>query len=315
MEAPKVEIPKLEAAKIELPRIEAAKIEAPKLEAVTPKAETPKAEAPKYDPPRYDPPKFDPPTSDPLKFDPRKAAAAFRAKPGADTAASAEPARAKTNRFPLLAASVALAAAFGAVLGSLAMAGIAKFAPATPAASAVFTPATTGATRSVAVADPLWKDAIAKVRADVAALKAEVEASNRGVSAYLSKIGDRFDRVERAQAEPATKIARIMETLDRIELRNATAAVAAAPAPTPGVAPDTTGSIAAADPRQPPKAAVVDGWVLRQVFDGFALIEGINGRLFEVAPGSNIPGVGRVETIRRHEGQWVVVTPKGVITR
>ena len=169
--------------------------------------------------------------------------------------------------------------------------------------------------------DPQWKEAIARVRSDIAALKADVEASNRAISAHFSKIGDRFDRTERAQAEPATKIARIIETLDRIELRTAAAAVAAPPAAAPTAAPttttapttpDTTGSIPA-DGR--PKPPVVDGWVLRQVFDGFALIEGFNGRLFEVGPGSNIPGIGRVETIRRQEGQWVVVTPKGIITR
>ena len=91
----------------------------------------------------------------------------------------------------------------------------------------------------------------------------------------------------------------------------ATAPSAATPPAAPAT-PDTTGSIAS-DGR--PKPPVVDGWVLRQVFDGFALIEGFNGRLFEVGPGSNIPGIGRVETIRRQEGQWVVVTPKGIITR
>ena len=72
--------------------------------------------------------RFEPPKPDALKFDPLKTAAAFRAKE-AVAAATAEATRPRTNRFPLLAASVALAAASGAVLGSLAMAGVAKFSP------------------------------------------------------------------------------------------------------------------------------------------------------------------------------------------
>ena len=320
-EPPKLDIPKVEA-QIDLPKLEAAIVEAAKTE--TPKAEAPKLEAPRAEAARPDERKLDPPKPDALKFDPLKTAATFNAKQAtAITAASADAARPRTNRFPLLAASVALAAAFGAVLGSLAMAGVSKLtatAAPTPTATATFVAAAAPApTRSVAVPaqtiDPQWKETMARVRAEITALKAEVEASNRAISAHFSKIGDRFDRVERAQADPATKMARIIETLDRLELRTAAAAVAtppaappaAAPAPAPA-APETTGSVT-------PKGPVVDGWVLRQVFDGFALIEGFNGRLFEVGPGSNIPGVGRVEAIRRVEGQWVVFTPKGVITR
>jgi hypothetical protein len=35
--------------------------------------------------------------------------------------------------------------------------------------------------------------------------------------------------------------------------------------------------------------------------------------VFEVVPGANLPGLGKVETIRRHDGRWVVMTPKGMI--
>jgi hypothetical protein len=33
----------------------------------------------------------------------------------------------------------------------------------------------------------------------------------------------------------------------------------------------------------------------------------------EVEPGDNLPGLGRIEAIRRQDGRWVVVTSKGVI--
>ena len=53
--------------------------------------------------------------------------------------------------------------------------------------------------------------------------------------------------------------------------------------------------------------------MLREVYDGVALVEGRNNRLYEVGPGSNLPGVGRVESIERRGKTWAVLTPKGVI--
>jgi hypothetical protein len=54
------------------------------------------------------------------------------------------------------------------------------------------------------------------------------------------------------------------------------------------------------------------GYVLRDVRDGFAVVEGRAG-LREVAPGDTIPGVGRVRGIERRGAEWVVVTSVGVI--
>jgi hypothetical protein len=59
-------------------------------------------------------------------------------------------------------------------------------------------------------------------------------------------------------------------------------------------------------------ASVVDGWVLRNVSGGSALVEGRPG-LIQVMPGDSLPGVGRVETIKREDGRWVVVTASGLI--
>ena len=56
----------------------------------------------------------------------------------------------------------------------------------------------------------------------------------------------------------------------------------------------------------------VEGWVLRDVADGAALIEGRRG-MFEVYAGDPVPGLGRVDAIRRQDGRWVVVTSKGLI--
>jgi hypothetical protein len=56
----------------------------------------------------------------------------------------------------------------------------------------------------------------------------------------------------------------------------------------------------------------LDGWVLRDITNDGAVIEGRQG-LFEVLAGDAMPGLGRVEAIRRQDGRWVVVTTKGLI--
>jgi hypothetical protein len=42
------------------------------------------------------------------------------------------------------------------------------------------------------------------------------------------------------------------------------------------------------------------------------LVEG-HGDVYEVVPGAQLPGLGRVESIRRVDGRWIVETPKGLI--
>jgi hypothetical protein len=75
--------------------------------------------------------------------------------------------------------------------------------------------------------------------------------------------------------------------------------------------PATTAAMA------PPKPEVarlptVEGWVLRDVGNGGALIEGRQG-IYEVYAGDPVPGLGRVDAIRKQDGKWVVVTSKGLI--
>ena len=57
---------------------------------------------------------------------------------------------------------------------------------------------------------------------------------------------------------------------------------------------------------------IVQGWSLRDVSHGVAVIEGRNG-FYEVYAGDPIPGLGRVNEIRRQDGRWVVVTTKGLV--
>jgi hypothetical protein len=207
----------------------------------------------------------------------------------------------KARRLMPLAATIAIAAAIGAMAGSIATAGLGHlWAPQPVAKTANATPV---------------KDAITRLNADLAALKGAIETSAKSANAQFTKLGDRFDRIERAQAEPAAKLAKLAEAVERIERRAPASAAPAAhditgsvatPAPAPQVA-------AAAEPVRPAGPQVLDGWYVRSVYNGAALIQGRLGGVMEVEPGDNLPGLGRVENIRRQDGRWVVVTSKGVI--
>ncbi|HLN10480.1 MAG TPA: hypothetical protein VK281_16180 [Xanthobacteraceae bacterium] len=206
-----------------------------------------------------------------------------RAAPPAAPAAAVAAPPARAGRFVLLAASVALAASIGAVAGSLGDAELQRHLLGAAEAP-----------RSEIPEDVRGlKDTVAQLRANVktladsvAAMRASMTASSATVNGQLSKLTEALDRGERR-----------------------TAAVA------PVTAPETTGSItvpAAGEPKPPAKPPIVEGWAIRKVYDGAALIEGRYG-IVEVEPGMNLPGLGRIQDIRRQDGHWVVVTPKGLI--
>jgi hypothetical protein len=282
------------AANIESPALvpeQAAASDAARLEA--PKPDMGKAEAPKPDAPRS-PGKVLIMSADYRRF-------------GSDnTSPEVESAQAEgmfgKRRLAALAAVVALAALAGALGGALATAGLSHFAA-----------DDTGASRALDVA-------VARIDADIVALKASVEHTSKVGTSQYNKTSDRLDKVEKAQVEPAAKLARLSEAVDK--LRAAPAAPAAAPVPVaaaPAAAKEVTGSIAtpAAAPAAPVKPEVarlptVEGWVLRDVSGGVALLEGRRG-LFEAYVGDPVPGVGRVDAIRKQDGRWVVVTSKGLI--
>ena len=217
----------------------------------------------------------------------------------ADEPMKDEPAAAalpRTSRFALLAASVALAAALGSFVGSLSASGIAQLWPAAAAKPGIAEAANPAQVRKAELAE-------------LAALKANLEGATRGANSQFAKLADRLDRIERAELDPAAKLAHIADAVDRLEKR--TAAAAAPPAP------ETTGSIApnpppAAEAKQPDK--VLHDWIVQDVRGNRALVENRYGGVFAVTAGSVLPGLGRVETIKRQDGEWLVVTERGIIS-
>jgi hypothetical protein len=282
---------------------EAIDVDSPKLapeqgaSGETAKMEGPKADAPKADAPKGDAPKVDAPRT------PGKVlimSSGDRAGPAPE--AEQNSGMFGKRRLAALAAVVALAAMAGALGGALATAGLGH---------------SPGDAATTAGNSPL-EATVARIDADIAALKASVENTAKANTAEVGKTGDRLDKVEKAQAEPAAKLAKLSEAVDKLRVAPVASVAAAAP---PAAAKEVTGSISppatAAPAAAAPKTEVarlptVEGWVLRDVTNGAALIEGRRG-MFEVYAGDPIPGLGRVDAIRRQDGRWVVVTGKGLI--
>jgi hypothetical protein len=84
-----------------------------------------------------------------------------------------------------------------------------------------------------------------------------------------------------------------------------------------GAAPEADGSVvtapAAGEWDDDPYQAALDRWAVLDVRDGRAVIDGRERGVFMVVEGSEIPGVGIVEEIRRMRGRWAVVTTGGSI--
>ena len=159
---------------------------------------------------------------------------------------------------------------------------------------------------------------VARIDADILALKAGAEHTARLGMSQFNRTSDRLDKLEKAQAEPAAKIARLSEAVDKLRAvpAAAPASVAAAPASakdvTGSVTPPATTAVVTAAKAEVGRLPTVDGWVLRDVARGGALIDGRQG-IYEVYAGDFVPGLGRVDAIRRQDGHWVVVTSKGLI--
>jgi hypothetical protein len=206
---------------------------------------------------------------------PAKAGKPQAASSDAIAAASIKPTgTSRPLRFALLAASIAFAGAFGAMAGALGM-------------SLISTPATT-APQLEAIDLTIVQGAMASLRNELSAIKSSVENSNRDVNAQLAKFTEQLEK--RTSAQPSAQ----------------------APARSPA---DVTASVrpqALATPSAP-RPRVIEGWALRRVSRGTAIIQGHEGAI-EVVAGDIVPGIGRIESIRRLDGRWVVLTHGGMIT-
>lgn len=118
--------------------------------------------------------------------------------------------------------------------------------------------------------------------AELSAIKASLDSTSRNTAGQLARLSDRLDRLDQRSA-----------------------------------AIETTGSIATATaPAASPKVndRILQDWVVQDVQGGRALIQSRHGGMFDVGEGSTLPGVGRIDSIKRRDGQWIVLTERGTIT-
>jgi hypothetical protein len=279
--SPKSDAPKVDAVRMEVPKVGASKAEAPRIDAVKPEV------------PRF-------PGNVTIMSPGDRAGADAKAAPAEGSSGK--------RRIGAMAAVVALATVAGALGGALATAGVGKLMA--------------GHVAQAPAKDSALEATVARIDADIVALKASLEHTAKAGVTQFNKASDRLDKVEKAQAEPAAKLAKLSESVEKLRAAQASATAAAA---APAAAKEVTGSIpqqaaaapAAPAPAAPPKSEVarlptVEGWVLRDVANGSALIESRRG-MYEVYAGDPVPGLGRVDAIRKQDGHWVVVTSKGLI--
>jgi len=142
---------------------------------------------------------------------------------------------------------------------------------------------------------------VARLSKEVAALKTTVETTSKDSAARFAKLNDRLEKPP--------------ETTGSISKQ-----AAVAPQPTPPVSmpsteptplPQSRPAGAQLEQRRP--LPIIQGWTIYQVRNGVAWVDN-GGELFAAQVGVPLPGLGPVEAVRREGSQWIVVTPRGVIS-
>jgi hypothetical protein len=278
---------------------DASKPESAKPESAKP--ESAKAAAAKLDLPTVESPSISPagPLTEPVA-EPAIAAApvaepaAPTIEPVATATAAAWPSthlfslKPRQKRHALLAASVAVAGALGAIVGA--------------AASGTFAPKPAPQVNVATLDDrKVLEQQIARLNSQLTTLKTNLEAANKTSIAQIAKISERADRIERnVTAEIVTGSISAPQTVP--------VAPAVTPLPTPRPAP----RIAAPEVQQPARQQIIQDWAIREARDGYVYVQG-HGDVYQVVAGAPLPGLGTVESIRRMDGRWVVTTPRGII--
>lgn len=167
---------------------------------------------------------------------------------------------------------------------------------------------------------------------ELRSLRAGLETLKEGLTAARTDAANAIAQISSAQSGKVSerdqqRVEKIAERLDRLERQiadtNSVATIPQKEAVKPVAVPDTRAlpdphalptpaEVAASVQKTEPKPKVIHNYVLREVADGVALIEGPDG-LREVWPGRGIPGAGKVTSIERQAGKWVVITSEGVI--
>ncbi len=187
--------------------------------------------------------------------------------------------RPRHKRYGVLAASVIFAAALGAVIGTLATGGTATLAK--PDVAAI-------------EQNKTMQQSIAKLNKEIASLKTNLDQASKTAHTQIAKISD---RLEHQAAEITGSIA-------------APQTIAAAPMAEPVPLPRPAQRLAAEPP--PARVPVVTSWTIHDTRGGYVFVEN-HGQVYQAQLGAPLPGLGPVQSIKRQDGRWMVLTPRGII--
>lgn len=212
----------------------------------------------------------------------------------------------RRRRMALLAASVTVAAVLGAVIGAVATSSL-----------------STSHDETAGLQDrKVMQQSIARLGNELSTLKASLDAASKSAhaqTAQLTKLSQTLNEKLAAHSKANEALAQASaEVTGSIAPPQTIESHAAEPTPLPLPRPQIAS--VQSEPRPQPIAAVqsqprplvVPDWHVRGAARGAVLVEG-HGDVYEVVPGARLPGLGRVESIRRVDGRWIVETPKGLI--
>jgi hypothetical protein len=145
-------------------------------------------------------------------------------------------------------------------------------------------------------------------------VRASLETAIREVGRGVERLDGAVERSRQDQRDLLAKLDQLHARLERVEHQLAsTSSTPAAAKPVAAPPPSAAPAAAPAQPATPPAPKRVENWSIREVVDGMAVLAGPEG-LIGVFSGDVVPGVGRVQSISRRGGRWVVATTRGVIT-
>ena len=165
------------------------------------------------------------------------------------------------------------------------------------------------------------------LRGTIERMASSIDSNRRELLAKLDDFNERLNRLERSGTDaPAPVSARLDQLTERLGRIERSVPAASAPPQAPAAASSVTPSPrpvqasaaapnlqASAKPQAPAEPKKIADWTVREVIDGVAILQGRRG-VIEVSVGDVVPGAGRVQSIARQGGRWIVATNTGVIT-
>ena len=205
----------------------------------------------------------------------------------------------RRRRMALLAASVTVAVALGAVIGAVTANSLSN----------------SNDQVSSLQERKVMQQTIARLGDELSTLKTSLDAASKSAHAQTAQLAKLSQTMNEKLAAATTKgnaalaqaSAEVTGSISAPQTVAAQAPALAEQTPLPQPRPQQIAAVESL-----PRPLVVPDWHVRGAARGAVLVES-RGEIYEVVPGASLPGLGRVESIRRIDGRWIVQTPKGLI--